>query len=89
MQSNQKPKVPDSYLAIILLFLFIFTVGGCFRQQRDGAPNYYVDMSKVREPVPHYLPKSKYGNPKSYWVHGREYHVLKTEKGYDKTGIAS
>lgn len=90
MQSDQKPKLPDSYLAIILIFLFIFTVGGCFRQQHgDGAPNYYVDMSKVHDQVPHYIPKSKYGNPDTYWIHGRPYHVLKTEKGYNKTGIAS
>lgn len=90
MKSDQKPQLPKSYGAILLVFLFIFTVGGCFRQQQhDSAPNYYVDMSKVHEPVPHYLPKSKYGNPDYYWVKGRRYHVLKTANGYDKTGIAS
>ena len=90
MPSDQKPKLPESYSAILLLFLFIFTVGGCFRHsQHDGAPNYYVDMSKVHNQVPHYLPKSKYGNPDTYWIHGRPYHVLKTSKGYNKTGIAS
>lgn len=88
MQSNKKPELPSSYFAILWVFLFIFVVGGCVRQQHDGAPHYHVDMSRVHEPVPHYVPKSKYGN-NDYWVKGRRYHVLSSEKGYDKIGMAS
>lgn len=90
MQPHQKPKLPSSYPIILSIFLFVLMVGGCVhRTTRDGAPDYYVDVSKIHSPKPHYLAKSKYGNPDTYWVHGREYHVLRTAKGYDKRGIAS
>lgn len=89
---SQQPRFycTHSFFGIILISLFLLTVSGCFHtpNQRDGAPNYYVDMSRVHNPVPHYLPKSKYGN-RDYYVHGRWYHVLKTARGYDKRGIAS
>lgn len=89
-QTPQKPRCPTSYFYILLIFLFIFTVGGCFhRPTRDGAPDYHIDLSKIHNAVPRYLPKSKYGNPDYYWVDGRRYHVLKSAKGYDKRGIAS
>lgn len=89
MESQQK-RFNHSYFGIITIILFIFTVGGCFQKpsSRDGAPDYHVDLSKIHSPVPHYLPKSKYGN-RDYYVRGRWYHVLKTARGYDKRGIAS
>src|SRR3989338_2330057 len=90
MQPQQKPKLPTSYSVIIAIFLFVLMIGGCVhRGTPDGPPNYYVDVSKIQDPVPHYVEKSKYGNPSSYWINGREYHVLKTAKGYNKRGIAS
>ena len=89
MSQGQKPEIPTSYYVIILLFLFFFTIGGCMRGARDGAPNYHIDVSKIKNPKPHYLPKSKYGNPEHYTVFGKRYHVLKTSKNYDKRGIAS
>ena len=66
MDSQQtKPKFPMSGFVILGVFLFIFTIGGCFRkplQQQDGAPRYHVDVSNIHSAVPRYLPKSKYGN---------------------------
>lgn len=89
-QPQQKPRCPASYSYILLIFFFILTVGGCFhRGAQDGPPRYYVDVSKIHSPIPHYLPKSKYGNPEYYYVDGRRYHVLKSTKRYDKRGIAS
>ncbi len=93
MQPAQTPKKPQSPVFSFLvlgLFFFIFTVGGCFHRpsSQDGPPHYYVDVSKIHNPIPHYLPKSKYGN-EDYHVDGRWYHVLKTARGYDKRGIAS
>ncbi|MCX7126167.1 MAG: septal ring lytic transglycosylase RlpA family protein [Gammaproteobacteria bacterium] len=92
MQPNKptKPPASGSAFAILAIFAFILMVGGCVHtpSSRDGAPQYYVDMSKVHNAVPHYLPKSKYGN-RDYHVDGRWYHVLKTSRGYDKRGIAS
>lgn len=93
MHSEQRSPIsyPNSHFIIIALFLFIFTVGGCFQRPstRDGAPHYYVDISKVHNAVPHYLPRSKYGNPRYYNIHGRRYRVLKSARGYDRRGIAS
>ncbi|PIZ03414.1 MAG: septal ring lytic transglycosylase RlpA family lipoprotein [Gammaproteobacteria bacterium CG_4_10_14_0_8_um_filter_38_16] len=86
----ETPRCPAAYFYILFIFLFIFTVGGCFhRPAQDGPPDFHVNVSKIHNPVPHYLPKSKYGNPNYYWVDGRRYHVLKSAKGYDKRGIAS
>src|SRR3990167_6084541 len=92
MDSQQKkPSFPISGFLILGIFLFIFTVGGCFHRpsESDGPPHFNVDVSKIHDPVPHYLPKSKYGNPTYYYVKGRRYHVLTTARGYDKRGIAS
>lgn len=90
-EPQQKPRFPASYLVILGIFLFIVTIGGCFHtsSRQDGAPHYYVDVNKIHSPVPHYLPKSKYGNPDFYAVNGRRYYVLKSARGYDKRGIAS
>lgn len=91
-KKQKKPAFPISGFLILGIFLFIFTVGGCFHRpstSSDGPPHFNVDMSKIHNPVPHYLPKSKYGNPNYYYVHGRRYHVLRTSRGYDKRGIAS
>lgn len=87
---QKKPQFPTSGFLLLGIFAFIFTVGGCFhRPTQDGAPHYHVDISKIHSPVPHYLPKSKYGNPDYYTVNGKRYHVLKSARGYDKRGIAS
>jgi rare lipoprotein A len=56
---------------------------------RDGAPQHYVDQSRVPNAVPKPEPRSKYGNPDYYEVDGKRYHVLKSSAGYVKRGIAS
>ncbi len=40
-------------------------------------------------PTPHQLPISRYGNPSSYEVHGKTYHLLPTNQGYTERGVAS
>lgn len=59
------------------------------RPTRDGPPKGPIDLNKIKEPTPKKLPKSKYGNPRSYVVHGRRYFVLASSRGYNKRGIAS
>lgn len=39
-------------------------------------------------PIPH-EPRSKYGNPASYVVHGKRYYVMDSAEGYVERGIAS
>lgn len=79
-------------LMAIVLFVLISSLAGCFffpDNNKDGPPDRQVDLSQIKNPTPHYLPKSRYGNPKSYVVNGKRYHVLKTAAGYNKRGIAS
>lgn len=75
----------------LALSLALMLLASCAppRPTRDGPPPGNVDVSKIKEPTPKKLAKSKYGNPRSYVVHGRRYFVLSTARGYNKRGIAS
>ncbi len=57
--------------------------------EADGPPARPVDVSRVPDAVPRHEPRSRYGNPDSYVVDGRRYHVLPTARGYVARGIAS
>ncbi len=57
---------------------------------RDGPPdNTDYDWSKIPDATPKVEPKSRYGNPASYEVLGKEYHVMQSAKGFTQKGIAS
>jgi rare lipoprotein A len=55
----------------------------------DGPPRGDVDISAIADAVPRVEPRSRYGNPDSYVVNGRRYHVMDTDAGYMERGIAS
>lgn len=55
----------------------------------DGAPSRNVNIASIPNAIPKREPRSKYGNPKSYVVFGKRYHVLKSSKGFVQRGIAS
>jgi len=56
----------------------------------DGRPNTTpLNIKMIADAVPQYEPWSSSVNPKSYTVLGKEYHVLTSNKGYKKQGIAS
>lgn len=55
----------------------------------DSGPSVAPDLSHVKEPVPRAEPRSRYGNPSSYTVLGRTYHVLGSADGFVERGIAS
>ena len=55
----------------------------------DGAPKSPIDLSKIAEPVPREEPRSRYGNPQTYSVNGRQYRTLGSAKGYRERGLAS
>jgi rare lipoprotein A len=67
----------------------IFIVGCTSTLKKDGPPRHWVDVSKIPDAKPEPLPKSRYGNPTSYHVLGKTYHVLPTAKDYKERGIAS
>jgi len=56
----------------------------------DYAPHDAASVpSNTADAVPKNEPKSRYGNPTSYKVHGKSYRVLESASGYQKKGIAS
>ncbi|MGD8741887.1 MAG: septal ring lytic transglycosylase RlpA family protein [Granulosicoccaceae bacterium] len=63
--------------------------GSSLVEERDSGPTEYRDLSQVSNAVPRDEPRSRYGNPESYVVLGKRYHVLETSEGYHERGIAS
>ncbi len=55
----------------------------------DGPPADYKDNHVIADAIPRIEPKSRMGNPQSYAVFGRRYHVLDDSKDYVERGIAS
>ena len=61
-----------------------------YRDRNDSTPDIAgIDFSKIPQPVPEALPRSRYGNKSPYTVNGQSYRVLPSAAGYDERGIAS
>ena len=56
---------------------------------QDGPPPAARADIRVPPTIPAPEPKSRYGNPVSYEVFGKRYHVLPTAEGYRERGVAS
>lgn len=74
--------------------LLLSCLSGCTiwrHAQPDGAP--WLDQHRSFDHVPNAVPKkeppSKYGNPASFQVKGKRYHVFHTNYGYKAQGLAS
>lgn len=65
------------------------TGGGGFFSRQDSAPAHAVDVSNVTDAIPRVEPHSRYGNPESYVVFGKRYHVKKSSIGHVEQGVAS
>jgi rare lipoprotein A len=81
-------------LKILAVTAAVFTLSACSTTSslpgnRDAAPGGRIDVSKIQDAVPRHVRPSRYGNPSSYKVYGKRYHVLKTSKGYRQQGTAS
>ena len=57
--------------------------------QHDSAPAYAVKLESIPNAVPRLEPRSKYGNPSSYVVYDKRYHVMANSVNYKEQGIAS
>ena len=55
----------------------------------DRPPDEDVDVSNIPDAVPRPEPRSRYGNPESYTVFGKRYHVMESAQGYVERGTAS
>lgn len=62
-----------------------------YTQKLDSHPNPkdIPDLALVKEPMPKYEPKSRYGNPATYTVLNKTYKVLPSSNGYKQNGYAS
>ena len=61
-----------------------------YRHRADGAPalsQIPKNIHKIPDAVPKAEPKSKYGNPASYVVLRKKYHVMSSSNGYKSTGL--
>ncbi len=75
------------FIAAILPFLL--TAGCGLHGTRDTAPAINIDVSRIQDAVPVPVERSRYGNPESYVVHNKRYHVLDSSQGFAQKGIAS
>lgn len=83
-------KLVKFFIPLVLLILVSLELTSCSTfHVKDGAPLGEIDVNKIPNAVPKAEPRSKYGNPRYYYVHGRRQYVLKTAKGYNKVGYAS
>ena len=64
---------------------------GRYKQKHDSYPkqSHVPNLHKIKNAVPKVEPPSRYGNPNSYKVFNKKYHVLKNSHGYKETGLAS
>lgn len=73
-------------IKIVLIGLPLLELVGC--AVRDAAPDRYV-RDDTPDAIPANEPLSRYGNPDSYTVLGKTYHVMKQANGFTQEGIAS
>ena len=75
-------------IKLFALSLLVLLVSSC--GVRDGAPKMtYENWDQIPDAIPTDVTPSAYGNPDSYEVMGKTYHVLDSSDGFRETGIAS
>jgi len=74
-------------LVRILISMSCLGLVSCATQ--DGAPDSFDPRHEIRDAVPANEPLSSYGNPATYTVRGKTYHVLKSSQGFVQKGEAS
>lgn len=57
--------------------------------ERSAPPPPPANLDAIPDPVPRAEPRSARGNPVSYEVFGKRYHVLASSEGYKERGVAS
>lgn len=62
---------------------------GRYTHHQDFTPDAVVDINAIQDAVPVAEPRSLLGNPESYKVRGKRYHVMTDATGFSEEGIAS
>jgi len=55
----------------------------------DGAPRHTLNIAAIPNAEPRIEPRSRYGNPNSYVVRGKRYHVMTNNTAFQQSGVAS
>ncbi|HIE56591.1 MAG TPA: septal ring lytic transglycosylase RlpA family lipoprotein, partial [Chromatiaceae bacterium] len=79
---------------LVLAKLWLLLPAGCSIHtspfpEGDHGPAQPVDVSHIPDAVPQDVPPSRYGNPSSYTVNGKTYHVMKEAGNFRQQGLAS
>ena len=76
-------------LAFTLLAATFMTLTACSFSSKDSAPKRDVNVANIPDAKPKIEPYSRGGNPSSYSVFGKTYHVMADGSNYVERGIAS
>ncbi len=79
----------DRQLLPHVLMLVLVGCAGESPYYRGDGPGVPIDVASIQTVVPRNEPRSRYGNPASYVVNGRRYHVMASSRGYVAKGKAS
>lgn len=84
----------SSSVRVTLIMVALILLAACAGKppvdsQSDSAPTGAIDWSQVKDVIPRYEPKSRYGNPDSYEQFGKKYVVLASARNYKVRGVAS
>ena len=87
-----EPRLPEAGKVVRCLAALVWMamLSACgVAPERDRQPADGVDVSSLPGPTPRAEPRSRYGNPRSYVVHGKRYFTLATARGFVQRGVAS
>jgi rare lipoprotein A len=88
MQAVSSVLIGRSFHAALVIVVSL-TAGCGGPGVKDGPPPGSPSLGHIPDAVPKAEPRSPYGNPSSYVVHGNRYHTLGSSRGYVERGIAS
>lgn len=81
--------VLKNYITVLILIVSVVFITSC-AGVRDSAPtNYTKKWHEIPDAIPEEVTPSKYGNPDSYEVMGKTYHVKDVSGDFEQQGIAS
>ena len=77
-------------ITFITTLSLVTLLASCSHMRKgDGPPDFDVDVSRIKNPVPKVEPMAKYGNMSSYRVLGKRYYTMKSANSFKETGTAS
>ena len=56
-------------------------------EEKDGGPDRHVNLASIPDATPKHEPRSRYGNPATYVVHGKRYYTMTSADGFSERGI--